>query len=92
MLFAIVFAFTYPTFSLRYNKMRNHLQSALYAFVLLSLLREEGAKKSLLEILTPKPGHKLVRTGLRKLVHPCSFYWCWITVPQYVLLIYTCLL
>jgi hypothetical protein len=40
------------------------------AFVLLTLLREEGASKSLPEVLTPKPGYKLVRTRAKNLIIP----------------------
>ena len=42
-----------------------HFQNA---FVLLSLLRKEGASKSLPKLLIPKTGHKLVRSGVTQLI------------------------
>ena len=43
----------------------------LYAFILLSLLRGEGALKSLPKLLTVKPGSKLFQTELT-----CDFATC----------------
>jgi hypothetical protein len=66
------------------------LYRPIFAFVLLSLLRGEGASKSLLEILTLKPGSKLFRTELT-----CDFATCCQVLPRilaYHVIIYTCLL